>query len=154
MENYIYRKATEQDIKFISEIRLEVLKCANNLDNNVNMEEIFENTYKYYKNNINKDNITFLVFDNMEFIGCGSICFLRLMPTYNNQIGEKAYIMNMYTREKYRRKGIAKNILKLLIEEAKNKKIKQIQLEATEIGKKLYLNYGFNELKNEMEIQI
>ena len=154
MENYIYRKATEQDIEFISEIRLEVLKCANNLDNNVNMEKVYENTYEYYKNNINKDNITFLVFDNTEFIGCGSICFLRLMPTYNNQIGEKAYIMNMYTREKYRRKGIARNILKLLIEEAKNKKIKQIQLEATEIGKKLYLNYGFNELNNEMEIQI
>ena len=154
MENYVFRKATENDIHFISKIRLEVLKSANNLDTNVNMDKIFEKTFEYYKNSISKDNITFLVFDNTEFIGCGSICFITLMPTYNNQIGKKAYIMNMYTKEKYRRKGIAKKILELLIEEAKSRKIKQIQLEATEIGKKLYLNYGFIELKNEMELKI
>ena len=131
MENYIYRKAIEKDIDFISKIRLEVLRSANNLDNDVNMNKIFERTYEYYKKNLNKENITILAFVNTEFIGCGSICFIKLMPTYNNQIGEKGYIMNMYTRENYRRKGIAGNILKLLIDEAKNRKIKQIQLEAT-----------------------
>jgi len=154
MENYVYRKATKKDIKFISEIRLEVLKSANNLDNNVNMDNIFTKTHEYYMDSIERENITYLAFDDIEFIGCGSICFIKLMPTYNNQTGKKAYIMNMYTREKYRRKGIGKNILNLLIGEAKNRKIKHIQLEATEIGKKLYSNYGFYELKNEMEIEI
>jgi hypothetical protein len=31
---------------------------------------------------------------------------------------------------------------------------KYVYRKATEIGKKLYINYGFYELKNEMEIQI
>ena len=154
MEKYVYRKATERDIEFISEIRLEVLKSANNLDNNVNMDNIFAKTHEYYMNSIQEENITYLAFDGIDFIGCGSVCFIKLMPTYNNQTGKKAYIMNMYTRKKYRRKGIGKSILNLLIDEAKNRQIKYIQLEATEIGKKLYLNYGFYELKNEMEIQI
>jgi len=152
MENYVYRKADEKDIKFISEIRLEVLKSANNLDSNVNMDNIFTKTYEYYIDRMQKENITYLAFDGMEFIGCGSICFIKLMPTYNNQSGEKAYIMNMYTRENYRRKGIGKNILNLLIDEAKHRKIKYIQLEATETGIKLYSNSGFYELKNEIQI--
>jgi len=32
MEKYVYRKATERDIEFISEIRLEVLKSANDIE--------------------------------------------------------------------------------------------------------------------------
>ena len=154
MENYIYKKANENDIKFITEIRIEVLKSANNLDKNINMDNVFDETYNYYLENINKNNITYLVFENNDFIGCGSICFYNIMPTYNNPSGKKAYIMNMYTREKYRRKGIAKNTLNLLIKEAEKKGVKNIQLEATEIGKKLYINYGFSELENEMEINI
>jgi len=154
MENYIYKTANENDIKLIAEIRIEVLKSANNLDKNMNMDNIFDETCNYYLDNINKNNITYLVFDNNEFIGCGSICFYNIMPTYNNPSGKKAYIMNMYTRENYRRKGIAKNILNLLIKEAINREIKYIQLEATETGKKLYKNYGFVELENEMEFRI
>jgi GNAT superfamily N-acetyltransferase len=122
MEQYVYRKGTEKDIEYISEIRLEVLKSANNLDNNVNMDNIFIKTHEYYIDNINSENVTYLAFDGTEFIGCGSICFIKLLPTYNNQTGKKAYIMNMYTREKYRRKGIGKNIMNLLIGEAKDRK--------------------------------
>jgi ribosomal protein S18 acetylase RimI-like enzyme len=98
------------------------------------------------------NHITYLAFDNKIFIGCGSICFYNVMPTYNNRTGKKAYIMNMYTKENYRRNGIGTKILDLLVKEAKQKYIRQIQLEATEIGKYLYKKYGFVELDNEMEL--
>ena len=38
---------------------------------------------------------------------CGGVSFFEVMPTYNNPSGTKAYIMNMYTKPEYRRKGIA-----------------------------------------------
>ena len=41
----------------------------------------------------------------------------------------------MYTNPNYRRKGIAYHMLELLIEEAKNKGVKHISLEATDMGK-------------------
>ena len=56
------------------------------------------------------------------------------MPTHHNPSGNKAYIMNMYTNPKYRRKGIA------------------ISLEATDMGKPLYEKYGFKKMNNEMEL--
>jgi GNAT superfamily N-acetyltransferase len=41
------------------------------------------------------------------------------MPAYSNPQGTNAYIMNMYTRPEYRRRGIASKTLDLLVQEAK-----------------------------------
>lgn len=40
------------------------------------------------------------------------------MPTYHDSSGKKAFIMNMYTRPDYRRRGIAYRVLELLTAEA------------------------------------
>lgn len=81
------------------------------------------------------------------------VSFYKVMPTYSNPQGKNAYIMNMYTRPAYRRKGIASKLLDLLIREAINRGIKKISLEATEMGKLVYRRYGFVPMENEMEYQ-
>ena len=60
--------------------------------------------------------------------------------------------MNMYTKPDYRRKGIAYHTLGLLIEEAKNKGVKFISLEAKDMGRPLYERYGFVSMNDEMEL--
>lgn len=60
--------------------------------------------------------------------------------------------MNMYTDPDYRRKGIAYHMLELLIEEAEDKGIKCISLEATAMGRPLYERFGFVGMKDEMEL--
>ncbi len=60
--------------------------------------------------------------------------------------------MNMYTNPNYRRKGIAYHTLEILIEEAKNKGVKHISLEATDMGRPLYERYGFVDMRGEMEL--
>ena len=74
------------------------------------------------------------------------------MPTYHNPSGKKAYIMNMYTRPEYRRKGIAGKTLELLIRDSKAKGITAISLEATDMGRALYEKYGFVKMQHEMEL--
>ena len=61
----------------------------------------------------------------------GAVSFYKVMPTYHNPSGNKAYIMNMYTNIDYRRKGIATKVLELLIKESKNRGVTDISLEAT-----------------------
>lgn len=58
--------------------------------------------------------------------------------------------MNMYTRPEYRRQGIARRMLELLIEDAKEKGIGFITLEATPMGRPLYESAGFVSMKDEM----
>lgn len=60
--------------------------------------------------------------------------------------------MNMYTNPDYRRMGIAMKTLELLVAEAKEKGIKAISLEATDMGRSLYEKFGFVKMNNEMEL--
>ena len=93
-----------------------------------------------------------MVFDGEILVGTGVVSYYRVMPTYHNQGGRKAYIMNMYTKPEYRRKGIAKKTLDLLVKEAKSRGIQDILLEATDMGRLLYKKYGFVKMDNEMEL--
>lgn len=87
-----------------------------------------------------------------KFVGAGGISYFRVMPTYHNPTGKKAYIMNMYTKPDYRRRGIAFKTLDLLVEDAKSKGINAISLEATDIERPLYVKYGFEKMNDEMQL--
>ena len=63
-----------------------------------------------------------------------------------------AYIMNMYTNPEYRRNGIAIKTLGLLVEDAKKRGVHAISLEATDMGKPLYVKFGFVKMNDEMEL--
>ena len=93
----------------------------------------------------------YLVFDGAIFVGSGGVSYFQVMPTYHNPSGCKAYIMNMYTKPEYRRKGIANNTLKLLVEDARSRGIDAISLEATRMGRPLYEKFGFVKMNDEME---
>lgn len=150
-----YKKATIDDLEFLVETRIEVLRAANKLDKSVDMTVIKEQSYDYYKKALsNKTHIAYLVFDGEKFVGAGGISFFRVMPTFNNPSGNKAYIMNMYTSPSYRRKGIAYKTLDLLVLSAKERGISSISLEATEMGRSLYEKYGFIKMNDEMELPI
>ena len=93
-----------------------------------------------------------LVYDNENFIGAGGVSFYKVMPTYHNPTGKKAYIMNMYTASAYRRQGIAFHTLDLLVKDVRKQGVSQITLEATGMGRPLYEKYGFVKMKDEMEL--
>ena len=49
-------------------------------------------------------------------------------------------------------KGIASHTLDLLIQDAREKGLASVSLEATEAGRPLYEKYGFSGMKDEMEL--
>ncbi len=149
--NLIYQKATIEDLRILTETRIEVLRAANKLPDDADMSEVREQSCLYYqKALIDNTHIAYLVFDGNRFAGAGGVSFYQVMPTYHNPSGYKAYIMNMYTAPGYRRKGIAFKTLDLLVKEAKARGISAISLEATEMGRPLYKKYGFIGMKDEM----
>ncbi len=151
--NYTYKKAAIADIDLLTKTRLEVLRAANKLSNDIDMSEVEKQSYDYYQKALTDGTHTaYLVFDKEIFIGAGGISYYRVMPTYHNPSGNKAYIMNMYTNERYRRKGIAYKTLELLVQDARSKGITAISLEATEMGRPLYEKYGFTQMEHEMEL--
>lgn len=146
-----YRKATIEDIDLLTKTRIEVLRAANGLSDDTDMTEVEHQSYEYYRKALHDNTHTaYLVFDGDRFAGAGGISYYQVMPTFHNPGGNKAYIMNMYTRPEYRRQGIARRMLDILINDAKSRGIRFITLEATQMGKPLYEKAGFVPLKDEM----
>lgn len=151
--SYTYRRASLEDINVLSKTRIQVLRAANDLSEDVDMSFVEQQSREYYAESLPKGmHIAYLVYDGERFIGAGGASIFRVMPTFHNPTGMKAYIMNMYTDPYYRRQGIAIHVLDLLVKEIKEKGIDHISLEATAAGRPLYEKYGFVRMDDEMEI--
>nr|WP_325257613.1 GNAT family N-acetyltransferase [uncultured Oscillibacter sp.] len=149
----IYKKASLEDLELLTQTRAHVLRAANALPEDADMNEVKRQTRRYYETALpGGSHIAYLVFDGTRLVGSGGVSFFQVMPTYHNPSGKKAYIMNMYTDPAYRRKGIAYRTLDLLVRDAKRLGVTAISLEATDMGRPLYEAYGFVPMNGEMEL--
>lgn len=153
METLEYRRADARDLDLLVETRAEVLRAANGLPADAALSAVRRASRDYFTRTLGTPaHTTFLALDGGAFAGCGSVCFYEVMPTYHNPSGRKAYLMNLYTRPLYRRRGIARRTLELLVREARAQGAGQITLEATAMGRPLYESYGFLAMPDEMEL--
>ena len=135
------RIATNDDIELLMSSRLEMLKVVNNLPADYEYsEEIVRESRDYF---LNGDHITVLAVDGGEVIGCASMSFMWIMPTFSHPTGKRAHLMNVYTRSEYRRQGIARKMVNMLIDETWKRGATEISLDATKMGRPLYESLGF-----------
>lgn len=151
--DFTYKIATIEDLDILTKTRVEVLRAANKLDDTVDMSRIEKESRAYYQKALaDGSHVAVLVYDGKQFVGAGGVSFYTVMPTYHNTSGKKAYIMNMYTKPEYRRKGIAYRTLDILVDACRKRNITHITLEATEMGRGLYERYGFVAMQDEMQL--
>lgn len=136
-----YKIASSDDLEQMMSSRLEMLKVVNALDHEYKFsDEIVENSVEYFKNG---DHTTVLAMDGKRVIGCATICYINIMPTFSHPTGKRAYLMNVYTMKEWQRRGVAMKMVSMLIEEAWKRKVTEINLDATEEGRHLYRKLGF-----------
>ena len=151
--NIKYRWAALDMLDTLVSTRIEVLRAANRLPEGTDMSVVEAQSRRYYESAL-KDgsHAGLLAFDGDTFVGAGGISYYRVMPTYHNPTGERAYVMNMYVRPEYRRRGITTELLDRLVADARRRGVRQISLEATEAGRPLYARFGFVPMAHEMEL--
>lgn len=141
MSEIRYIKTTKSDIELLMKVRLEMLREVNNLSDEYVYDEILiSESRKYFENG---NQTTVIAFDNEEAVGCASLSYIWIMPTFDHPTGKRAHLMNVYTKSEYRRRGISKRMVELLINEAKEQGVTEISLDATEMGRPLYEALGF-----------
>ena len=137
------RIAGKSDIDLMMSSRLEMLKEVNSLDVDYQYSEDFvEESRKYF---LEGNQTTVLAVDGERVIGCATICYITIMPTFSHPTGKRAHLMNVYTAKEFRGKGIGKKMVDLLIEDVWNKGATEISLDATEAGRPLYKKSGFED---------
>ncbi len=146
-----FRLAGPGDLPLLVRTRLEVLRAANGLADDADLSGVEAASRAYYARALaDGAHTAVLVFDGGDFVGAGGISYYSVMPTVHNPSGRCGYVMNMYTRPAYRRRGIAAHTLDLLVRDAREKGVGQIALEATDMGRPLYAHYGFQAAEREM----
>ena len=139
-----YVIATKKDMSLLMESRLEMLRVVNDLPEEYEYsEELVTKSREYFENG---NQTTILAIDG-KVIGCATLSYIDIMPTFSHPTGKRAHLMNVYTNSEYRRQGIAMKMLSMLFEEAKKKGVTEISLDATESGRPLYKKVGFTESK-------
>ncbi len=136
-----YKLATKDDIELMMKSRLEMLKVVNNLPQDYQYsDEIVKESREYF---LNGDQTTVLAIDDGEVVGCASMSYMWIMPTFSHPTGKRAHLMNVYTRSSHRRQGIARQMCEMLIEDAWKRGATEISLDATTMGRPLYESLGF-----------
>ena len=145
-------KAGSADIEDLMSVRLEMLKVVNNLDAQYEFNEsLVKCSPEYF---LNGDQTTVLAKDGDRVVGCASVSYITVMPTFSHPTGKRAHLMNVYINKDYRRQGLARKMVSMLLEEAKSKGCTEMSLDATEDGFPLYKSLGFNVNAEGMTLQL
>ncbi len=147
----LYRKANLQDIDSLVNIRKQQL-----VDEGIAPSIDIDDELTAYFNSVLNDGtlVEWIVEDENNIIATAAVAFYQFPPTYTNKTGKKGYITNMYTKDKYRGRGIATALLHKLVEEAKAKGISKLWLGASKMGRPVYEKFGFRETGGWLEMDL
>ena len=136
-----YRITNKDDIDILMTVRLEMIRNVNGLSDDYQFSnELIEKSKNYF---LEGNQTTVLAIQDGIAVGCASISYIEIMPTLSHPTGKRAHLVNVYTKADYRKNGIARKLVQMLIDEAKEKGVTEISLDATDLGKTLYESLGF-----------
>ncbi len=141
----VYKFAGDQDIELLMSSRLEMLSVVNGKTDFT--DELISCSRDYF---LNGDQSTVLAMCEGKVIGCASISYIWIMPTFSHPTGKRAHLMNVYTAKEWQRQGIARKMVTMLVEEAWGRGVTEISLDATTEGRPLYEKLGFTDSEEGM----
>lgn len=136
--------AANEDMDLLMQIRLEMLKEVNGLPSDYEFADtLISESIQYFRSS--NQTTVLAVRENSEVIGCATLCYTEMLPTFSHPTGKRAHLMNVYTNSLCWGQGIASRMVETLINEARKREITEISLDATESGRPLYHKLGFTE---------
>ena len=87
--------------------------------------------------------VSWLAWDGENIIGTSGMSFVEKPPYFGCPSGKMGLLSSMYTNPKYRRMGIARELLSRVVNDAREYGCGTIQITASDMGVKLYADFGF-----------
>lgn len=97
--------------------------------------------------------VSWLALDGKNIIGTSGMSFVEKPPYFGCPNGKIGLLSSMFTEPQYRRKGIAKELLSRVVNEAREYGCGVIQITASDMGVKLYTDFGFVHNGNFMQYE-
>lgn len=136
------RKANKNDIDKIVQIRIKQQKDIWK-DEYVDMYNLLSTTKTYLENHLNNDFYAFIEEKDSNIIAICCLHIIESIPQYNYN-GKHGYICNVYTSDEFRNKGIQTNLLRKVINFAKENNLCELSLSTdSEKAISIYKKLGF-----------
>ena len=98
--------------------------------------------------------VSWLAFDGENIVGTSGMSFVEKPPYFGCPTGKIGLLSSMFTNPDYRRKGIAKELLSRVVNDAREYGCGTVQITASDMGVKLYTDFGFVHNDNFMQYKI
>ncbi len=146
-----YKRLTEKELDIFIEMRINQLR-EEGAKEDIDLVPALRDYYKRHM--ADGTFVSWLAVDDEEIIGTSGMSFVEKPPYFGCPSGKMGLLSSMFTNPRYRRMGIAKELLHRVVEEARKYGCGTIQITASEMGVKLYEAYGFVHNGNFMQYKL
>jgi len=98
--------------------------------------------------------VSWLAIDGDRIVGTSGMSFVEKPPYFGCPSGKMGILSSMFTDSEYRRKGIAKQLLSRVVDEARAYGCGTVQITASDMGVFLYMDFGFVKNGNFMQYKL
>jgi GNAT superfamily N-acetyltransferase len=147
-----YEFATSFHVSHLVELRIEFLTLIDGAP--LDREGLAGALRAYFAENLaTGEHVAAIALDGQRIVGVAGLVYHRYPPSGDNFSGLRGHILNVYTVESYRRRGIGTRLMEMLIEYARSHGCQRVTLHAVAEARGLYVRLGFRAVDSEMRLE-
>ncbi len=146
-----YRRLVEDDLETFINMRITQLREEGATEKLNLIPALMD---YYHRHMADGTFVSWLAVDGEKIIGTSEMSFVEKPPYFSCPSGKIGLLSSMYTDPDYRRRGIAKELLHRVVEEARDYGCGSVQITASDMGVLLYTDFGFVKNGNFMQYKL
>jgi GNAT superfamily N-acetyltransferase len=146
-----YQKLTKKELDTFIQMRISQLR-EEGATEDIDLVPALQD---YYNRHMSDGTfVSWLAMDGDRIVGTSGMSFVEKPPYFGCPSGKMGLLSSMFTDPEYRRKGIAKELLSRVVEEARAYGCGTVQITASDMGVLLYTDFGFVKNGNFMQLKL
>lgn len=146
-----YRRMEAEDVEQFIALRISQLR-EEGATEDLNLVPALEDYY--HRHMADGTFVSWLAVKDQRIVGTSGMSFVEKPPYFGCPTGRIGLLSSMYTDPEYRRMGIAKELLRRVVEEARAYGCGAVQITASDMGVLLYTDFGFVKNGNFMQYKL
>ena len=146
-----YKRLTENELDWFISMKINQLR-EEGARENIDLAPALKDYYMRHM--ADGTFVSWLALDGNKIIATSGMSFVEKPPYFGCPSGRIGLLSSMYTDPDYRRRGIARELLARVIKDAREYGCGTVQITASDMGVKLYSDFGFVHNENFMQYKL